>query len=219
MNYGIVYFIIYMVIVAWLAYKGHQKTQSLQAFAIGSGDVSPLLTAITFAATFVSAGTFLGLTGQAYHIGMSVLWFPIGQWFPAMVGLAIMAKGYRLMGDKMKSLSMADWIGDRYNSQFLRVFIALVTLLNITYVGAQFVGVGVVFNQMLGIPYFWGVLLGIGIVTAYIFAGGTYAHIYTNAFQGALMTIIAVILVIGGLKFFPDVMNSLPAKLSAIDPN
>ena len=218
MNYGIMYFVIYMVLVAWLAYKGHQKTVNLKAFAIGSADVSPLLAAITFAATFVSAGTFLGLTGQAYSIGMSVLWFPIGQWFPAMVGLAVMAKGYRMMGDKMKSLSMADWIGDRYNSQFLRVFIALVTLLNITYVGAQFVGVGVVFNKMLGIPYFWGVLLGIGIVTAYIFAGGTYAHIYTNAFQGALMTVIAVILVVGGLKFFPDVMHTLPAKLSAIDP-
>lgn len=218
MNYGLVYFIIYLFVVAWLSWYGMKKTKDLRSFAIGSGDVGAIATALTFAATFVSAGTFLGLTGQAYAIGMSVIWFPMGQWLPAMLGLALMAAGYRLVSDKMKSLTLGDWLGDRYNSHFLRVFVALVTLLNIMYVGAQFVGVGIIMEQIMGVPYNVGVVIGIGIVVAYIFIGGTYAHVYTNVFQGAMMAVVAVAVVVFGAMKFPDIMHSLPAALAAQDP-
>jgi len=219
MNLGMIFFVIYLIVVAWLAWLGQKKTTDVSSFAVGKGDVHPFLAALTFAATFCSAGTFLGLTGQAYATGTPVLWFTMGQWFPAMLGLAIMAKGYRVISDKMKSLSIADWIGDRYNSNFLRVFVALVTLLNITYVGAQFVGVGIIMNTILGVPYFWGVVIGIGVVICYIFMGGTYAHIYTNVFQGAMMVIIAVAIFLSGFKLFPNFFTEIPAKLAIIDPN
>jgi len=218
MNYGLIYFVIYLFIVAWLSWYGMKKTKDLRSFAIGSGDVGAITTALTFAATFVSAGTFLGLTGQAYAIGMSVIWFPMGQWLPAMLGLALMAAGYRLVSDKMKSLTLGDWLGDRYNSHFLRVFVALVTLLNIMYVGAQFVGVGIIMEQIMGVPYNVGVVIGIGIVVAYIFIGGTYAHVYTNVFQGAMMAVVAVAVVVLGATKFPDILHSLPAALAAQDP-
>lgn len=212
-------FVVYLVAVALLSWKGAKKTKDLESFAIAKEDVSPLVVAITFAATFMSSGIFLGVTGQAYANGVTGLWFPTSQWFPAMIGLAIMAKGYRLMSDKMKSLTLPDWVGDRYKSEFLRIFVGFAALLNISYLSAQYVGVGIVMNQLFNIPYKLGVIFGLLIVVSYVFAGGTYAHIYTNAFQGAMMVTIALAIFVSGFIVFPDFASTIYTKLNAINPS
>jgi Na+/proline symporter len=216
---GAILFGIYLIGVAYLAYVGTKKTKDIGSFSIAKEDIGPWVAGITFSAAFASAGTFLGCPGQVYYAGYSGLWFTILQWFPTIIGLAVMAKGYRKISQHFKSLSVADWIGDRYNSEFLRVFVAVVTLLNIVYVGAQFVGVGIVMQSMFGISYEAGVAIGLAIVVAYVFFGGSYAHIYTNALQGALMVILGVIAFVAGFIVIPDFFTTVPAKLAAQDPN
>ena len=77
-------FLIYLVAMGILGVKGQKKTTDMKSFAVSSGNVNPYIVGITWAATFMSAGTFLGLPGLAYSNGTSLLWYHMGHWFPAI---------------------------------------------------------------------------------------------------------------------------------------
>lgn len=212
-------FLIYLVAMGILGVKGQKKTTDMKSFAVSSGNVNPYIVGITWAATFMSAGTFLGLPGLAYSNGTSLLWYHMGHWFPAILMLALVAKGYRKMAQKSNALTMPDWIGDVYQSKGLRLLIAIICLCNIIPLAAQFVGVGTLMNATLGVPYEMGVLIGVIVVMCYLFLGGTYAHIYTNVVQGVLMCIVSVVVVVTGFFLFGNVFTEVPAQLSQIDSN
>ncbi len=218
MNTFVVLFGMYIVFMIYLGYMGSKKARSIESFAVSSGDVSVFSTAITFAACFMSAGTFLGVAGQGFAFGTTVLWFWASQWTTCGIALALIGKGYRKYAMKFKSLSVPDWIADRYNCEFLRIFIAIVSLLQIIYVASQLVGVGVVMNTMTGITYETGVIIGAVVIVVYLALGGTYAHIYTNVAQGVLMLIIAIVVGLTGFYLFGNIFTEVPARLHAIDP-
>lgn len=215
----LILFVIYLIAMGILGLKGLKKTTDMKSFAVSSGDVNPYIVAITWAATFMSAGTFLGLPGLAYKNGVSLLWYHMGHWFPAILMLAIVAGSYRKLADKTNALTMPDWLADVYQSKGLRLLIGIVCLCNIVPLAAQFVGVGTLMNATLGIPYETGVLIGVVVVMIYLFLGGTYAHIYTNVVQGTLMCIVSVTVVITGFFLFGNVFTEVPRLLSQADPN
>ncbi len=215
----IILFLIYLVAMGVLGVKGLKKTKDMKSFAVSSGDVNPYIVAITWAATFMSAGTFLGLPGLAYKNGVSLLWYHMGHWFPAILMLALVAGSYRKLANKTNALTMPDWLADVYQSKGLRLLIGIVCLCNIVPLAAQFVGVGTLMNATLGIPYDVGVLIGVVVVMIYLFLGGTYAHIYTNVVQGTLMCIVSIVVVVTGFVLFGNVFTEVPRMLTEIDPN
>ncbi len=211
-------FIVYLIAMGVLGYIGQKKTTSMRSFAISKGDLNPYIVGITWAATFMSAGTFLGLPGLAYKNGMTQLWYHMGHWFPAILMLVLVAKGYRRIADRTDSLTLPDWLADVYQSKTIRLLIGLVCLCNIVPLATQFVGVGTLMNVTLGIPYKTGVLIGVVVVMVYLFLGGTYAHIYTNVIQGGMMCLLAITVILTGFYLFGDIFTELPPMLAAIDP-
>lgn len=213
----IAFFAVYLVAMVILAFKGMKKTTDTASFSLAKGQ-GPLVVAITFAATFMSASTFLGLPGQLYETGFSGLWFHAGQWFPCIITLAIMAKAYQKLSGRLQSLSLPDWLGKRYNSSFLRFWTAIVSILFVVQVGSQLAGVGTVFNNMIGIPYEVGVLIGAAVVMFYLVLGGSYSHVYTNVVQGSLMCLASLAIFISGFLVFGNIFSEVPAKLEVMDP-
>ncbi len=45
---------LYLAVTTWLAWRGMKKTTSLSGFALGNGDMGPLLVGITLAASIAS---------------------------------------------------------------------------------------------------------------------------------------------------------------------
>ena len=60
MNIFIVLMVIYIVAMLILGYLGSKRATDSTSYATSNGDVSVFNVSITFAATFASAGTFLG---------------------------------------------------------------------------------------------------------------------------------------------------------------
>lgn len=219
MNLFITLLAIYIIAMLGLGYMGSKKAKSVAAYATSSGDVSPFATAITFAACFASAGTFLGVAGQGFAFGVTNVWFWASQWTTCGIILAIVVKRYRRTSKNLNSLTVADWIADRYNSQGLRLFLALVSMLQVLYIASQLVGAGIIVNQMIpAVSYKAAVMLSALVIIIYISMGGTYAHIYTNVAQGAMMVVISVAIMIAGFFLFGNIFTEVPARLAAIDP-
>lgn len=211
-------FIAYLLFTTWLAWQGHKKTKDLSSFAIGAGDMHPVVVGITLAASIASTATFVINPGFVYVHGLSALMhLGVAAGLGVTLGLVTMSFGFRRVGNKTRALTLPQWIGNRYESQAMKVFFAAVNLLSLTFVVLIVGGLSIVMQATLGLSNVAALLLIIGFVFSYIFVGGTYAHAYTNTLQGAIMAVIAAIIVASGFGelFSGDVL----ARLAAVDPN
>lgn len=219
MGVGLVLFLVAMLVLAGRAYK---KTTTMADFAIAGAKMGPVTLGLAFAATFFSAATFVGYTGWAYQWGLSTLWIFLTLILASPMGLIVVAKRARAMNVTQGSLSLPDWLGDRYGSDFVRVSVALVTLFNLFYIAAQFSAGALVFEQLLDLPYTVGLVVIATIVVGYTYTGGSYADIYTDAFQAVLMLVMGVLVFVSAFWVFDagltGVMETVTSSLSERDP-
>ena len=136
--------------------------------------------------------TFLGIPGIAYRDGVAGLWFAFIYPFGVYTGIAICAKMVSRAGDEFGSRSIPEFIGDRYQSDFLRIVVAVFSLLLLFHLAAQLIAGGVMFQQILGVPELPSIIVVSGILLLYTTLGGAHANILTDGIQGALMIAIGI---------------------------
>jgi Na+/proline symporter len=195
-------FLLFLVIMLALGYVGTKKTKNIRDFAIGGGSLGPVVLGLSFAATYLSAATFLGYPGWSYEWGLTNLWLILAMIGGGAIGVLMVAKKIRALNKEQKSLSLPDWLGDYYNSDILRVGTGLILLFNVFYIAAQFVAGARIFEYLLGMDYTVGLVLITAIVVLYVFGGGAFADIYTDAVQVILMAIAGIVVFISGIVIF-----------------
>jgi len=77
-------------------------------------------------------------------------------------------------------------------------------LFNLFYIAAQFSAGAQIFESMLNLSYSTGLVLIAAIVIVYVFVGGSYADIYTDAAQALLMIVTGIFVFVSGIYFFGD---------------
>lgn len=214
-----VLFLVYMAGTAWLGWLGHRRTRDFRSFAIGRGDLSPLVVGITLAASTASAATFIINPGFVYVDGLSA-------WIHMVLGtgigfcgmLAVLSFRFRRIGEAAGALTIPDWIGRRYGSSAFAMFFAVVNLLAFAFIVLLVGGIAIVMQSLLGVSNTAALLITLIFVTGYVFLGGTYAHVFTNVLQGTLMVGVALLILSSGL---PLVFGepSLPARIAQQSPD
>lgn len=200
---------------------GKSRVKHADDFATARHGYGPFFLALAFSATTASGATFLGIPGLAYQAGLSSLWlligYPVGTYIGVLICLRLVSRG----GDEFGSRSIPEYLGDRYNSEAIRLFAAVFSLLLLTYLAGQLLAGLVMFEQMLGLSAPWALLITSVVLLAYVELGGAHADILTDGVQGALMLMLAAGLAVifitgwgvsGGL-------DGLLAKLEALDPH
>jgi sodium/pantothenate symporter len=213
-------FLVYLVGTSWLAYLGHKKTGDLKSFALGKGDMNPVVVGVTLAASIASTATFVINPGFVYVHGLSaLLHLGVAAGIGVIAGLLILSIGFRRIGQKTSALTLPQWIGHRYGSERMTTFFAAVNLLSLTFVVLIVGGLSIVMQITLGLSNVESIVLIIGFVFSYIFVGGTYAHAYTNTLQGIIMTVIAAVIVVSGFHLFAGGFGAVGQTLASQDPN
>ncbi len=195
-------FAIFLIIMIILSVYAARKTKTIEDFAISGANLGPYVLGLSFAATFFSAATFMGYPGYSYAWGYSNLWLFLSLIVAAPLGIIAVGKRIRKINTSQKSLSLPDWLGDYYNSDFLRVGTGLIMLFNVFYIASQFSAGAQIFQNMLGLSYTAGLIIIAVIVIAYVFFGGSYADVYTDAAQAILMVAAGIFVFISGIIFF-----------------
>ncbi len=198
------------------------KTKTEEDFAVARKSYGPWLLVLALASTVASGSTFMGIPGLAYSKGFAALWYPAIYPIGIYIGLIISVQLIKRAGDMFRSNSLPEFLGQRFDSNFLRVGFALLSLLLIYYVTAQVVAAATTFEVMLGVDYTWGVLVTVIVIGIYITIGGSHADILTDAFQGGMMILIA--LLITGMFFLGTGLDGFGASavndaVAAQDPN
>ncbi len=217
MLYTWIGFAIFLAVMLILGYISAKKTKNISDFATGGGSLGPYVLGLSFAATYLSAATFLGYPGWTHDWGLSNLWLFLAMIGGGPIGVLMVAKKVRKLNTKQKSLSLPDWLGDFYNSDILRVGTGLILLFNIFYIAAQFVAGARIFEYLLGMSYTSGLIFIAVIVVLYVYAGGAFADIYTDAVQAVMMAIAGLAIFISGIIIFWE--GSVTATFTGITDN
>lgn len=195
---------LFLLVVIGLAYLGWTRTDNMSDFAIASENLGPYVLGAAFAATFFSAATFVGYVGFSYTHGLSNLWLFLALISASPIALILFAKRVREINITHKTLSLPDWLGAFYNSQFVRIWAAIAVMFNLFYIAAQLDAGAIFFSTMLGFQTEIALAIITTIVVLYVIAGATYADVYTDAVQAVLMAIMGIVVFVSGIMILGD---------------
>ena len=210
----------YVGLMIFLGTRGRRRIGSGDDFAVARGGYGPFTLAIAFAATIASGATFLGLPGFAYTYGVSALW--VGFIYPVAVylGVLLCQRAVIRLGNQFGNRSIPEFLGDRYQSEAIRVLAALASLALLFFLAAQLVGGLAMFEVLLGLDKPLALGLTCVVLLVYVAMGGAHADILTDTVQGALMLVIAVGVTWMFFSGFGMVggFDGMLSRLEALDP-
>lgn len=222
--------VIYLLFVIFLSVYSYFKRQSINQFSeyfIGNRTMGGFLLAMTLAATYISASSFIGGPGAAYKYGLGWVLLAMIQVPTILLALGILGKKFAILARKYQAVTLNDILYAHYKSKLLVWFASIAII--IAFIGAmtvQFVGGAYLLETAIDIPYEIGLLIfGIGTVL-YTAFGGFRASILNDAFQGLVMLIGAILLLTaiiytgGGLGQTIATLKTInPALLTPTGPN
>lgn len=217
---------IFLIVMLIIGLKAGKKTTDLSSFAVAGRSFGPFVLAITITSTYGSASSYLGLAGMAFKSGWPMMWVWIGCMWGIVLPILLLGPKMRIFSEKLGSTTMPDFIAKRYDSNFLRTFAAIVTVVFYTAnIVAQFRGVGVLIGTAFNIDYKLAVILFGVIIIFYCAAGGLFAVGWTDTVQGIFMMVIIAFLVpisihaCGGLTAMNERLRAINPSMTSIFGN
>jgi sodium/pantothenate symporter len=211
--------VLYMAVTLFFVIRGAMKIKNISDYAIGSITFSPVAVGLSLAASMTSAATFVINPGFIANYGFGAfiaygLVFPIA----ALISLTILTKEFRKHGEAVKAITLAQWIGKRYQSKNYSLFMAFLSLLLITFIVLIVVALAKVLSHALNVGEMY-VLTGIVVfIFGYMMFGGANSMVYTNTIQALIMLVVAFVLLGSGYEHFKGGIEGFISKLTAIDP-
>lgn len=216
---GWLFFAGYLAVIGTAAWVGIRRTKDFASFSVGDRKVSPIFVGLSLAANLTSAATFVVNPGLLYVSGISgFLGYAVATPLGIAIGLIVLSKRFRRVGDRFTALTVPQWIGDRYGDPRLKTFFAILSLLLITFMVLITVGLTRVLANVLDIPQMAALVLTIVVPLVYIVLGGASAHTLTNTAQAFIMSTVAIMMIGSGLGYFGNGIGAFLERLATIDP-
>ncbi len=218
--WGWTFLTVYISLMVTFGLVGMRRVKSGDDFATARGSYGPWFLAFAMTATTASGATFLGLPGLAYKAGLPVLWYAFVYPLGVYTGVLICLHAIRRAGASFGSRSMPEYLGDRFDSDALRILAALFSMLLLIYLAGQLLAGAVMFTSMLGLETFPALCVTAVVLMFYIVLGGAHADILTDGVQGALMLALATLVLWMFLTGFgvEGGFGGMLTELEAIDP-
>lgn len=219
--WGWTFLAFYIGLMITFGFVGMRRVEDSDDFATARGSYGPLFLAFAMTATTASGATFLGLPGLAYTSGMSVLWYAIVYPLGVYSGVLLCLHGIRRAGASFGSRSMPEYLGDRFDSDALRIIAALFSMMLLFYLAGQLLAGAVMFTSMLGLEALPALCVTAVVLMIYIALGGAHADILTDGVQGVLMLALAALVLWMFLTGFglEGGFSGMVRQLEAIDPD
>jgi cation/acetate symporter len=169
-----------LFITKWAA----AKTKSAADFYTAGGGITGFQNGLAIAGDYMSAASFLGISGLVFANGFDGLIFSIG-W---LVGWPIITF---LMAERLRNLgkfTFADVAGYRFAQTPIRVFAASGSLVVVAfYMIAQMVGAGQLIKLLFGLEYLYAEVLVGTIMMMYVLFGGMTATTWVQIIKACML--------------------------------
>ncbi|MDH6312553.1 SSS family solute:Na+ symporter [Parabacteroides sp. PFB2-10] len=181
--------IIYMFLIALFGYIGYKRTKDASDFLLGGRKTNPIIMALSYGATFISASAIVGFGGYSATFGMGIQWLcMLNMLMGVIVAFIFFGRRTRKLGAKHGARTFAQLLGLHYKSRTIQVFIAAIIFIGMPLYAAVVMKGGAVFiEQIFQIDLDLALLIFTLIVAAYVITGGLKGVMYTDAMQALIM--------------------------------
>lgn len=181
--------IIYIFVLAWLGYIGYKRTKNANDYLLGGRKTNPVIMALSYGATFISASAIVGFGGVSATYGMGIQWLcMLNMLMGVVVAFIFFGRRTRRLGQQHNARTFAQLLGIHYESRTVQIFIAAVIFTGMPLYAAVVMKGGAVFiEQIFNIDLDFALLIFTLIVAIYVITGGIKAVMYTDSFQALIM--------------------------------
>lgn len=177
-------FILFVLLTLFISYWASKKTTSTSSFYTAGGNISAKQNGTAIAGDFMSAASFLGITGLVYSVGFDGLILAVG----ALSGWPIMLF---LISERVRNLgkyTFTDVVSYRLQQKPIKGIATVGSIMVIIlYLVAQLVGAGKLIELLFGFSYELAVLtIGI-LVMIYVTLGGMLATTWVQIVKATLL--------------------------------
>jgi cation/acetate symporter len=181
---AIVMFGVFVAGTLWITKWAASKTKTAADFYTAGGGITGFQNGLAIAGDYMSAASFLGISGLVFANGFDGLIFSIG-W---LVGWPVITF---LMAERLRNLgkfTFADVASYRFAQTPLRTFAATGTLVVVAfYMIAQMVGAGQLIKILFGLDYMVAEILVGVIMMMYVLFGGMTATTWVQIIKACML--------------------------------
>ena len=185
------------------------KTKTAADFYTAGGGITGFQNGLAIAGDYMSAASFLGISGLVFANGFDGLIFSIG-W---LVGWPIITF---LMAERLRNLgkfTFADVAAYRFAQTPVRSFAATGSLVVVAfYMIAQMVGAGQLIKVLFGLEYTYAVIMVGAIMMMYVLFGGMTATTWVQIIKAVMLLTGATFMAVSVLLQFGFSPEALFAK-------
>ena len=200
-----------MGITKWAA----SKTKSASDFYTAGGGITGFQNGLAIAGDYMSAASFLGISGMIFLHGFDGMIYAIGFLVGWPIILFLMAEKLRNLG----KFNFTDIAAYRLDEQKIRILAAFGSLTVVTfYLIAQMVGAGKLIELLFHIPYAWSVVIVGALMIIYVTFGGMLATTWVQIIKAVLLLSGVTFIAIMVLSHYGFSFGTLAAQAVSMHP-
>ncbi|MEG0052168.1 MAG: VC_2705 family sodium/solute symporter [Comamonas sp.] len=188
---------LFCTVMVYAAIGVYSRTSNAEEYFVAGRRIPPFYNGMAAAADWMSAASFISLSGALYLQGFAGtaghaggLAYVLG-WTGGFCLVAMLIAPYLRA---MNLYTVPDYFQVRFGGRWPRVIAALAAMMcSFTYVVAQIYGVGLIASRLTGVQFEIGIMLGLGGVLLCSFLGGMRAITWTQVAQYVVMLLAFLI--------------------------
>jgi cation/acetate symporter len=192
-------FLLFLGVTLAITWWAARQTKGTRDFYAAGGRITGFQNGLAIAGDFMSAATFLGITGLTYLAGLDASIYVLAPMVGFCLLLMLMVEPFRRLG----RFTVSDVAAQRFEAKSVRVFAALTALaIVLLYLVSQMVGAGALVELLFGIPYGRAVVIIGALMVFYVSVGGMMATTWVQIIKAVLMVFGITVLAGATLQSF-----------------
>jgi cation/acetate symporter len=213
---AIIMFLVFVSGTLGITYWAAKRTKTAKDFYTAGGGITGLQNGLAIAGDYMSAASFLGISGLVYAAGYDGLIYSIGFLVGWPVILFLVSERLRNLG----KYTFADVAAYRLKQGPIRTLAAFGSIATvILYLIAQMVGSGKLIQLLFGLPYSWAVVLVGALMVLYVTFGGMLATTWVQIIKAVLLLSGATFMALAVMLQFGFSPEALFAKAVEVHAN
>jgi cation/acetate symporter len=203
---AIIMFLAFVLGTLGITYRAAAQTKSAADFYAAGGGITGFQNGLAIAGDYMSAASFLGISGLVFASGFDGLIYSIGFLVGWPIVLFLIAERLRNLG----KFTFSDVASFRLDQTQIRILSAVGTLVVVAfYLIAQMVGAGKLIELLFGLDYLYAVVIVGVLMIVYVAFGGMKATTWVQIIKACLLlagaTLMSLI-VLWRFGFSPEAM-------------
>jgi cation/acetate symporter len=212
---AIAMFAVFIVFTLGITYWAAKRTRSAAQFYTAGGGITGFQNGLAIAGDYMSAASFLGISGLVYTSGFDGLIYSVGWLVGWPIVTFLIAEPLRNLG----KFTFADVASFRFQQTPIRILAACGTLVTVAfYLIAQMVGAGSLIKLLFGLDYWMAVVIVGALMIVYVTFGGMVATTWVQIIKACLLLAGATFMAFAVLAQFGFSPEALFAKAVEVHP-